>query len=56
MSLLTNRRSFLPACLTLGTLLCALPVLADAPAVGTAKPQMLILQNVVPRDILKALH
>ena len=56
MSLLTNRRSFLPAYLTFGTLLCALPVLADAPAVGTAKPQMLILQNVVPRDILKALH
>lgn len=54
-----NRRAFLPASMTLGALLCALPALADAPtapAAGTAKAQTLILQNVVPSDILKSLH
>ena len=59
MSLLTERRAFLPACLILGTLLCALPILAAppaAPAAGAAKAQMLNLQNTVPGDILRALH
>ena len=59
MSLLTDRRAFLPACLTLGALLCAPPTFADAPAVPaapTAQAQTLALQNTVPSDILKALH
>ena len=59
MSLLTNRRAFLPLCLTLGTLLCALPVLADVsipPPVPAMQAKTLTLQNVVPSDILKALH
>jgi hypothetical protein len=52
---LTNLR----ACLTLGALLCSLPVLADAPAApiaGEMHWQTLLLQHVVPGDILKALH
>ncbi len=59
MTLLTNCRAFLPACLTLGTLLCALPALADAPNPPPApavQAQTLNLQNVVPSVILKALH
>lgn len=59
MSLLTNRRAFLPLCLTFGTLLCAQPVLADAPIpppVPAMQAKTLTLQNTVPSDILKALH
>ena len=59
MSLPTNRCAFLPACLTLGTLLCALPALADvplAPPVPAAQAKTLTLQNVVPGDLLKSLH
>ncbi len=57
-----NRRAFLPACLTLGTLLCALPpppVFADspaAPAADAAQAKTLLLQNTVPGEILKAMH
>lgn len=54
-----DRRAFLPASLTLGALLCALPALADvsaAPAARAAREQTLALQNTVPADILKALH
>ncbi len=49
----------LRACLTLGALLCSLPVLADAPAApiaGEMHWQTLLLQHVVPGDILKTLH
>jgi len=59
MSLLTHRRAFLPACLTLGTLFCALPAPANAPIarpVPAAQAKALTLQNVVPKDVLKALH
>lgn len=60
MPLLFKRLAFLPACLTLGTLLCALPTLAAspaAPAAGVAvKTQTLLLQHVVPGDLLKTLH
>lgn len=59
MTLLINRCAFLPACLTLGTLLCALPTLADAPippSVPAVQAQTLNLQNVVPSDLLKSLH
>lgn len=57
-----NRRAFLPACLTLGTLLYALPpppVFADspaAPAADAAQAKTLLLQNAVPGEILKAMH
>jgi type II secretory pathway component GspD/PulD (secretin) len=58
MTLPPNRRAFLPACLTLGTLLCALPALADSPAVpaGVVQAKTLPLQNAVPGEILKTLH
>lgn len=59
MSLPTARRAFLSACLTLGSLLCVLPALADAPAVPaapSAQAKALALQNVVPGDLLKAMH
>ena len=57
MSLLTDRRAFLPLCLTLGALLCALPALADPTAVPAAlKAQTITLQHVVLGDILNALH
>jgi len=58
MSLPFNRRAFLPACLTLGALLGALPVLADAPAAQpvAGAAQTLVLQHVVPGDILKVMH
>ncbi len=59
MSLLTDRRVFLSACLTLGALLCALPTLAESPAVpaaGAIQAQTITLQNVVPGDLLKTMH
>lgn len=64
MSLLTNCRAFLPACLSLGALLCVLPVLADAPvlpaplvpAAGPIQAQSIPLQHAVPGDILKTMH
>ena len=57
--MLTFRRGLVPACLTLGVLLSALPVLADtpaAPSVSASAPQMIRLQNVVPGDIVKMMH
>ena len=54
-----KRRARLPACLTLGALLCALPALADPPAAPPAvapTAQTILLQNTVPGDILKKLH
>lgn len=59
MSLLTDRRAFLPACLMLGTLLCALPALADTPlvpAAGAVQAQSIPLRHVAPGDILKIMH
>lgn len=54
-----KHRAFLPACLTLGTLLCSLPAFADSPAAptaGAAQAQSITLQHTIPGDILKALH
>ncbi len=58
MLLLSRHLAFLPACLTLGSLLCSLPTLADTPAAPAAAPtaQTILLQHTVPGDILKALH
>jgi len=59
MPTLPNRRVFLPACLTLAALLCALPALADppvAPAASTAQAQSIPLQHTLPGDIIKALR
>ena len=59
MPLLFKRPAFLPACLMLGALLCALAALADlpaAPTVSTAPAQSIPLQHTVPGDMLKALH
>lgn len=53
------RCGLIPACLTLGAALFALPLLADTPAVPSAQasaPQMLRLQNVAPSDIVKMMH
>lgn len=49
-----------PACLALGAL-CALPALADMPAVPAASAvqaaaQKIVLQHVVPSDVIKTLH
>ncbi len=48
-----------PACLALGAL-CALPVLADRPAGSAAlavqTAQKIVLQNVVPSDVVKQMH
>ena len=58
--MLTLRRGLVPACLTLGVLLSALPPLAAPPAaappVSVSAPQMIRLQNVVPGDIVKMMH
>lgn len=54
-----KHRAFLPACLTLGALLCSLPAFADSPAAptaGAAQAQSITLQHTIPGDILKALH
>lgn len=57
--MLTLPRGLVPACLTLGVLLSALPLLADtpaAPSVSVSGAQTIVLQHVVPGDILKMMH
>ena len=62
--LLTCRRCFLPACFALGALcvlpVLAVPVLADKPAAAApvvqAAAQKIVLQHVVPNDVIKTLH
>ncbi len=56
---LTVRRAFVHACLTLGVLLSVLPTLADTPAKPTVQvstAQAIVLQHVIPGDIVKMLH
>ena len=56
---LTVRRAFVPLCLTLGVLLSARPALADTPTKPTVQAstaQTIVLQHVVPDDIVKMMH
>ena len=58
MLFLSVHRRFVPACLALGAF-CALPALADPPAVPAVQafvPQIIVLQHVLPNDLLKSLH
>ena len=53
------RRGLVPACLTLGVLLSALPALADTlakPVVQASTPQTIVLQHIVPADVVKMMH
>ena len=57
--LLNLRCGLVPACLSLGALLCVLPVFADtptAPPPSVLAPQTIALQNVVPSDVIKMMH
>lgn len=57
--LLNSRRGLVPACLTLGALLAAVPTLADtpaAPSVSASMPQLIVLQHLVPGDMVKTQH
>ncbi len=56
---LTVQRAFVPTCLMLGGLLSGRPILAETPAKPTAQAstaQTLVLQHVVPGDIVKMMH
>ena len=57
--MLNLQRGFVPACLTLGVLLSALPALADTPAKPAAQAsaaQIIVLQHVIPADVIKMMH
>ena len=57
--MLNLKRGFVPAYFTLGVLLCALPASADTPAAPSASAagaQTIVLQHVVPSDIVKMMH
>lgn len=57
--MLNLKRGFVPAYFTLGVLLCALPASADTPAAPSASAagaQTIVLQHVVPGDIVKMMH
>ena len=57
--MLTLRRGLVPACFTFSVLLSALPLHAgtpDAPAVSATGAQTIVLQHVVPGDMLKLMH
>ena len=57
--MLTLRRGLVPICLTLGALLSASPLLADAPGapvMQASMPQTIVLQHVIPADVVKMLH
>ena len=56
---LTVRRAFVPVYLMLGVLLSALPILADTPAKTAAQAstaQTIVLQHVIPADVIKIMH
>lgn len=57
--MLILRRGLVPVCLTLGALMSAMPLRADTPAapvIQASSPQIIVLQNVVPSDIVKLMH
>lgn len=57
--MLTLRRGLVPACLTLGALLSAVPTLADtpaAPSLAASGVQTIALQHIIPGDIVKIMR
>ncbi len=57
--MLTLPRGFVPACLTLGALLSAVPMLADTPAappLAASGAQTIALQHIIPGDIVKIMR